>query len=82
MSASIHRIESPRKMVEPVLHPVSAHALEAIKTSCADLREAIADTQSVGEAFNYYQWLKAIAVEVNSVVNAAGARCERLLERL
>ena len=78
MSAPIHQLS--RKHL--AIHPVTAHQLQELRGSCDDMREAIAETSTVAEAFALYQYLAAIAAEMACLVDASAARCEDLMRRL
>ena len=74
MSATVVRLPMP------VRDPDAA--FRDLLGSCADVRRAIADAESVGAAYAIYRQLQAMSEELLHLVDAAGDRCERLLMEL
>ena len=80
MSAEIVSLNT-RKPEPTVLHPVAVTVLRELSESMATVREEIAETTSVAEAFALYQWVSALASGMASLADQAGARCEELMRR-
>ncbi len=48
--------------------------------ACDAVRLAIAQAQSVAEAYQIYRWVQALERELAALTTAAGRRCDELLE--
>lgn len=76
MSATVIRLP-PITVADPV-----RASFADLLTSCKRMRATIATTDSLSEAFDLYEQLKATTLELTALVDLAADRCDQILEKL